>query len=311
MALLIDIGITGWMEESDLAAQVLASMPDADVRISTDMGNPEDITMAAVVSLNSDRTAQLPNLQLVQKLGAGVETIVNHPALADHVRVTRLKPDAPAREIAEWFLAYVLRAQRHLSEHAASQANAAWEPIEPRYTPDTVVGVLGLGHIGSRSAGMLRDIGFKVKGWSRSPKTIEGVDCLHGYDALPAMLGECDFVCAILPSTEDTRGLFDRALLSKMKPGSHLLNAGRGDLIDEAALMVALDNGPLQHAILDVVSQEPLPADNPLWAHPKVTITPHVSGWHLGEALKDVAENFRRLSTGETLLHEVDRARGY
>lgn len=311
MALLIDIGISGWMTEEELADQVRAAMPEADVRTSTNVGNPEDITMMAVVSLNGDRPTEFPNLQLVQKLGAGVETIVKHPGLPDHVRVTRLKPDAPAREIAEWFLAYILRAQRNMDKHDSDQAISAWSPVEPRYTPDTVVGVLGLGHIGSRSAGMLRDVGFEVKGWSRSPKEIDGVDCRHGYDALPGLLGECDFVCAILPSTTETVGLFDTKLLSAMRPGAQLLNAGRGDLIDETALMAALDADLLDRAILDVVSQEPLPSDNPLWTHPNVVVTPHVSGWHLGDALKDVAENYRRLSAGEQLLHEVDRDRGY
>ncbi|WP_164659716.1 glyoxylate/hydroxypyruvate reductase A [Tropicibacter sp. Alg240-R139] len=311
MALLIDIGISGWMTEQELADQVRAAMPEADVRLSTDVGNPEDITMMAVVSLNGDRPTEFPNLQLVQKLGAGVETIVKHPGLPDHVRVTRLKPDAPAREIAEWFLAYILRAQRNMDKHDSDQAISTWSPVEPRYTPDTVVGVLGLGHIGSRSACMLRDIGFQVKGWSRSPKDIEGVECHHGYDALPGLLGACDFVCAILPSTTETIGLFDGDLLAAMKPGAQLLNAGRGDLIVEPALMAALDAGQFDSAVLDVVSEEPLPSDNPLWTHSKVVITPHVSGWHLGEALKDVAENYRRLTAGEPLLHEVDRDRGY
>ena len=96
-----------------------------------------------------------------------------------------------------------------------------------------------------------------------------------------------------------------------MKHGSQLLNAGRGDLIDEATLIEALDKGTPGHAVLDVTSVEPLPQDSPLWAHPGVTITPHVSGWHLGDALSDVAENFRRLSVGAPLLHEVDRAQGY
>ncbi|SPJ28183.1 2-hydroxyacid dehydrogenase [Falsiruegeria mediterranea] len=311
MALLIDIGISGWMTEEELAEQVRAAMPEADVRTSADVGDPADVTMMAVVSLNGDRPTEFPNLQLVQKLGAGVETIVKHPGLPDHVRVTRLKPDAPAREIAEWFLAYILRAQRNMDKHDSDQAISAWGPIEPRYTPDTAVGVLGLGHIGSRSAGMLRDVGFQVKGWSRSSKQIEGVDCRHGYDALPGLLSECDFVCCILPSTPETVGLFDTDLLAALKPGAQLLNAGRGDLIDEAALMAALDAGQLDRAILDVVSEEPLPSDNPLWTHTKVVITPHVSGWHLGDALKDVAENYRRLSAGEQLLHEVDRDRGY
>ncbi|WP_171209477.1 MULTISPECIES: glyoxylate/hydroxypyruvate reductase A [unclassified Ruegeria] len=311
MALLIETGMTGWISNEDLARDIGKSAPDLDLRTPENLGNPEEITMMAVANLNTDRMRGLPNLKLIQKLGAGVETIVHNPALPDHIRVTRLKPDAPAQGIAEWFLAYILRHQRHMAFHQAAQSRSEWVSKAPVYTPDTVVGVLGLGHIGNRTATMLNMIGFQVMGWSRSPKQIQGVTCLHGAAALPQLLSQCDHVCAILPSTPDTTGLFDARMLAQMKPGSQLLNAGRGDLIDEAALIAALDQGTPGHAVLDVTSKEPLPADSPLWQHPSVTITPHVSGWFLGDALTDVIENFRRLTAGTDLLHEVDRARGY
>ncbi len=311
MALLVETGLSDWMSDADIAAEIKRQIPDADVRTPDTVGDRSEVTMIAVVGLHKDQPKRLPNLQLVQKLGAGVETIVANPALPDHVRVARLKPDAPAQGIAEWFLAYILRAQRHMTFYEAEQKKAAWSPKAPAYTPDSVVGVLGLGHIGGRTARMLKDVGFKVKGWSRSPKTIEGVDCRHGADELPVLLGECDHVCAILPSTPDTVGLFDAGMLAAMKPGSQLLNAGRGDLIDEDALITALNAGTPGHAVLDVVGTEPLPGESPLWRHPSITITPHVSGWHLGDAISDVAENYRRLMVGEPLLHEVDRQRGY
>ncbi|NOD77152.1 MULTISPECIES: glyoxylate/hydroxypyruvate reductase A [unclassified Ruegeria] len=311
MALLIETGLSDWIGDEEIAAKLKATAPDADIRTPQTLGNPEDITMLALVGMQSDHPARLPNLKLVQKLGAGVETIVSHPDLPAHVRIARLKPDAPAQGIAEWFVAYILRQQRHMAFHEAAQSLAEWSPREPIFTPDTVVGVLGLGHIGARTALMLRAIGFQVMGWSRTAKSIEGVTCLHGQDTLPDLLGQCDHVCAILPSTPQTVGLFDAKTLATMKPGSQLLNAGRGDLIDEAALIEALDKGTPGHAVLDVTSVEPLPQDSPLWAHPGVTITPHVSGWHLGDALSDVAENFKRLNSGAPLLHEVDRAQGY
>ncbi|MGI9368603.1 MAG: 2-hydroxyacid dehydrogenase [Ruegeria sp.] len=311
MALLVETGLSDWMSDAEIAAEIRRQIPDADVRTPDTVGDRAEIEMVAVVGLNNDQPKQMPNLQLVQKLGAGVETIVANPALPDHVRVTRLKPDAPAQGIAEWFLAYILRAQRHMRFHEDEQKKSVWSPKAPEYTPGSVVGVLGLGHIGGRTARMLKAVGFQVKGWSRSPKSIEGVDCRHGADALPTMLAECDHVCAILPSTPDTVGLFDAGMLAAMRPGSQLLNAGRGDLIDEDALITALNAGTPGHAVLDVVSAEPLPGNSPLWHHPEVTITPHVSGWHLGDAISDVAENYRRLTAGEPLLHEVDRQRGY
>ncbi len=311
MSLLIDVGMPEWMEDADLRKDVLELLPDADVRLIADMGKSEDIRVLATTRLRPDLPRQLPNLELVQKLGAGVDTMVSHPDLPEHVRITRLKPDAPAREIAEYCVAYVLRDQRNMNFHAANQTKGFWEAIAPRRTPETTVGVLGMGHIGGRTAKMLAGLEFKVIGWSRSPKYTEGIDCRWGADALPDLLGECDYVCSILPSTELTRGLFDQNILSAMKPGAVLINAGRGDLVVENDLIAALNAGAPGHAVLDVVPVEPLPSEHPFWSHSNITITPHVSGWHLGDALKDVAENYRRLIAGEPLLHEVDRARGY
>lgn len=311
MALLVNIGHDGWYRDRELAAELRNLAPGADIRTLEEPGDLAEITMLAVSGLADDLPPQLPNLALVQKLGAGVETIVAHPALAPHVQVTRLKPLEPAREIAQYCLAYVLQGQRNILAHAANQVRASWETLEPKQNHKTRVGVLGMGHIGGETAALMRDLGFEVHGWSRSAKDMEGVTCHHGAESLEPMLGQCDYICAILPSTGETRGLINAQTLTAMKPGATFINAGRGDLVDEAALIADLDRGHLGHAVLDVFCTEPLPEQDPLWSHPQVTITPHISGWHLGEALQDVVENFRRLGAGEDLLHAVDRQRGY
>lgn len=311
MALLVDVGMPEWMEDEALRSDILGRVPDADVRLCDDMGNADEIEMAAVIRLRPELPGQLPNLKLIQKLGAGVDTIVSNPNLPEHVRITRLKPDAPAREIAEFCVAYVLREQRNMAFHEEKERQGIREAIPPRYTPETAVGVLGLGHIGGRTARMFAGLGFKVIGWSRSPKHTEDVDCRQGLDALKPMLGECDYICSILPSTPETRGLFNADILAATKQGAVIVNAGRGDLVVQGDLLASLDSGHLGGAVLDVVVPEPLPSDHPYWQHPKVTVTPHVSGWHLDDALKDVAENYRRLMAREPLLHEVDRVRGY
>jgi glyoxylate/hydroxypyruvate reductase A len=311
MALLIDVGVADWMTNAEIAAEVVAHAPGADVRTREAPGDLAEITMLAVSTLDPDLPAALPRLQLVQKLGAGVETIVAHPALRPDVRVARLKPDEPAREIAEWFLSYILAHQRQHRHYAAEQTARRWSPVAPLEAPRTRVAVLGLGHIGARTARMLAAVGFSVEGWSRSPKVLDAIPCHTGDAALGALLARADHVCAILPSTALTRGFFDAGRLAAMKPGATLLNAGRGDLIDEAALLAALDRGTPGAAVLDVTQTEPLPPDSPLWTHPQVTITPHVSGWHLGDAMADVAANLLRLQAGDALLHEVDRTRGY
>lgn len=311
MALLVETGLTNWISDDEIAGTLRNLDPKADIRTPDTLGDPAGIRMIATVSLPKGRPADCPNLELVQKLGAGVESIVTHPTLPAPVRVTRLRPDAPAREIAEWFLTYILQTQRQTAFYRAEQQARRWTPVAPLEALETTVGVLGLGHIGGRTAALMQAMDFRVLGWSRSPKTLDGVETYAGLDTLPDMLGQCDHVCAILPSTHETRDLIGPDLLSAMKPGATLLNAGRGDLIDEAALIASLDTGHLGAAVLDVTSREPLPADNPLWSHARVTITPHVSGWHLGDAFKDITENYRRLLAGDPLLHEVDRQRGY
>ncbi|MCV6586644.1 MAG: NAD(P)-binding domain-containing protein [Marinibacterium sp.] len=311
MALLIATGQPDWMSDGALARDLRASDQGIDIRTPAQMGNPDDIRMIAVSRMQGDLLGYLGNLELVQKLGAGVETILDHPDLPAHIRVTRLKPDAPAREIAEYILTYVLGRQRHVDQHRRDQAQRIWAPRAPAETPQTTVGILGLGHIGGRTAAMFRDLGFAVLGWSRSAKAIPGVTCLHGEDGLTRLLQQADHVAAILPSTAQTRDLFDAAMFSQMKPGATFLNVGRGDLVVESDLIAALDHDRPGHAVLDVLRTEPLPQASPLWDHPKVTLTPHVSGWHLGDALADVTENYRRLCSGAPLLHEVDRSQGY
>ncbi|NNE22393.1 MAG: glyoxylate/hydroxypyruvate reductase A [Rhizobiales bacterium] len=311
MALLLDIRQENWMREEDLRDELAPHLPGVPIYCSFDEAAADKVVMLASIKLYPGVAAGLPNLQLVQKLGAGVDAIVADPDLKPAVRVTRLKPDAPAREIAEFCLAYVLREQRNMLFHQANAAMGQWVEREPRETLKTTVGVLGLGHIGGRTAKMFAGLEFNVIGWSRTPRQIDGIDCRAGDNALPGMLGECDYVASILPSTPQTRGLFDAELLTHMKPGSVIINAGRGDLIVEDDLIAALDADRLGGAVLDVASEEPLPEDSPLWRHPKVTVTPHVSGWHLDSLVPDVVENYKRLMDGKPLMNEVDRAAGY
>ncbi len=311
MALLIDIRAPDWLREETLRERLAPRLPGVPIYCGDPGEHAGEITMLAAVQLFPGVAASLPNLALVQKLGAGVDAIVHDPDLPSHVRVCRLKPDAPAMEIAEYCLAHVLGHLQHVAIYREQATRGEWRQFPPRQARNTVVAVLGLGHIGSRVAESFSRQGFRVLGWSRSPKDLPGVDCRHGDGALDGVLGEADFVASVLPSTPLTRGLFDYTRLSRMKQGAVLLNAGRGDLVITEDLVAALDAGHLSGAVLDVFTEEPLPADHPLWRHPAVTVTPHVSGWHLDEGLDDVAENYLRLAAGEPLLHEVDRGAGY
>ena len=311
MSLLIDIREPGWLREQDLREILAPLLPGVNIYCEKAAGHEAEITVLATVKLFPGVVDTLPNLRLVQKLGAGVDGILRDAALPESVRVCRLKPEAPAEEIAEYCLAYVLQTQRSMRLHADNALQGIWKQIPPKKRANTVVGVLGLGHIGGRTATTFAALGFQVMGWSRTQKQIDGVTCLAGNEMLPKLLGKSDYVISILPSTSETRNLFDTEMFEHMQEGAVLINAGRGDLIDEQALIMALDSGKFAGAVLDVFVTEPLPAAHPFWTHPKITVTPHVSGWHLDGAFEDIAENYRRLNSGAPLLHEVDRQAGY
>ena len=311
MALLIETNLPEWMTNEVLKAQLQPLLPDVDIRYAPNLGDLSEVVMVACVWLPAGWARMLPNLRLVQKLGAGVEAIVDDPDLPPNVQVTRLKPDIPAQEMAEYCLAHVLWQQRNMYRHIQDQAIKKWDPIPPRKTAETTIGILGLGHIGGQIASLFAQLGFRVLGWSRSAKLIEGVDCRFGADALYPLLGECDYVASVLPSTAQTRNLFNRSTFAAMKTGATLINVGRGDLIVDNDLLNALNNGHLGRAVLDVFHAEPLSREHPFWSHPQITITPHVSGWHVDNSFTTIAENYRRLIDGRTPINLVNRERGY
>ncbi|MFT5658671.1 MAG: glyoxylate/hydroxypyruvate reductase A [Gammaproteobacteria bacterium] len=311
MALLIDIKQPEWMTDEHLRETLLKVYPAGDIRCGAAPGNLDEIEMLVASTYLEGEALRYPNLKLIQKPGAGVETIIADQSIPKSVKVARIRSDTPAHQIAEYCLAGVLQEQRHLRQYRDSQALSHWQGIEPRQPGETTVAVLGLGQIGSVTASRFLANQFKVIGWSRSQKELAGVDCYSGMEQLTDVLALADYVLSILPSTSDTRGLFHEKIFRCMKPGSVLINAGRGDLVNEVDLVAALDDGKLAHAILDVMQNEPLPAQSPMWLHPNITLTPHISGWHLGDSINDIAENFRRLENNESLLHLVDRQFGY
>ncbi len=311
MALLIDIKQPEWMEDEVLRQQLLAIDPDADIRCGDNPGDPLDIEMLTTSTYLPGEALKYPNLKLVQKTGAGVDAIMVDESLPASIQVTRLRTDTSGQEMAEYALAYVLQEQRQLRQYQQNQSQNLWEAYAPHRACETTVAVLGLGRIGNLVAEKFISCDFKVLGWSRSQKNIAGVVCYAGGDQLADVLGKADYVVSILPSTPETTRLFNHKTFGLMKPSAFIINLGRGTLIDEDELIQSLDEGLLAGAILDVMQAEPLPEASRLWTHPKVILTPHVSGWHLGDAVTDIAENFRRLKAGEVLLNQVNRELGY
>ncbi|WP_422074268.1 2-hydroxyacid dehydrogenase [Tranquillimonas rosea] len=250
-----------------------------------------------------------PDLKAVLNLWAGVEGVVGNETLT--VPLTRMVDSGLTEGMVEWVTGHVLRHHLGIDANLAAQ-DGTWSKSVPPLARDRAVGVLGLGQLGAACARALAGLNFDVAGWSRSPKTIDGIACHHGDSGLDAVLARSEILVLLLPLTDETDSLMNAARLSRLPQGAVLVNPGRGQLIDDAALIDALDAGHLAHATLDVFRTEPLPPEHPFWAHPKVTVTPHIaSETRPASASRAIAANIARAERGEPLHHVVDRDAGY
>ncbi len=245
----------------------------------------------------------------VLSLWAGVERIVSNPTLTQPL--IRMVNPGMTEGMVEWVTGHVLR--HHLGTDAhVCRKTPEWNPIIPPLARERRVSVLGLGILGSACARALAALNFDVAGWSRSAKTIARVRCLHGDAGLTEALERADILVLLLPLTSETENLLNARRLALLPRGAVIVNPGRGPLIDDDALLAALDRGHLGHATLDVFRREPLPGDHPFWHHPRVTVTPHVASDSRPEhAARAIAENIRRGERGKPFRDLVDRTAGY
>jgi glyoxylate/hydroxypyruvate reductase A len=199
----------------------------------------------------------------------------------------------------------------------AQQRERVWDEHSQPVASEVVVGVMGLGVLGASAAQMLQRIGFKVAGWSRTPKTLPGIETFHGPQGLEPFLRQSEILVCLLPATPATRGILNRDLLGKLRrhgalQGAYVINAGRGSLQVDADILAALEEGALAGAVLDVFQTEPLPVESPLWGHAKVTITPHNAAQAVPQTLAiSVLEQIERIELGLPPANTVDRAIGY
>ncbi|KEO51241.1 2-hydroxyacid dehydrogenase [Thioclava pacifica] len=247
----------------------------------------------------------------VLNLWAGVERVVGNTTLTQPL--CRMVDAGLERGMVEYVTGHVLR--YHLGIDATlAQQDGVWRHdggVPPLARNRSVV-MLGLGALGKACAEALVELGFTVTGWSRTPKDIAGITCLSGEDGLRAALSRAEILVSILPDTPETTDLLNAETLALLPEGARIINPGRGTLIDDDALLAALDRGQVGHATLDVFRTEPLPPEHPYWAHPNVTVTPHIAAESRAETASEViAENIRRSEAGEPFLYLVDRSRGY
>lgn len=250
-----------------------------------------------------------PRLKAVLNLWAGVEDVVGNPTLK--VPLTRMVDQGLEDGMVEWVTGHVLRHHLGMDRHILGQ-DGIWREGAPPLARDRRVTILGLGSLGTACARALMALKFQVSGWSRREKSVPGMRCFAGPDGLEAALRDAEILVLLLPNTAETQNVLNRETLAQLPKGAVVLNPGRGPLIDDDALLDALDTGHVAHATLDTFRTEPLPPDHPFWHHSGVTVTPHIaSETRPSSAARVIAENIRRSEAGEPLLHLVDRQTGY
>lgn len=244
-------------------------------------------------------------------IGAGVDALMAL-RLPAGVPVVRLDDSGMAVQMAEFVTHAVVRHFREFDGYEADTAAGRWSYRKPRSRAEHPVGVMGLGVLGQRVAKALSGFEFPVRGWSRSPKAVEGVECFSGEAQFDAFLAGTRILVCLLPLTPETQDVMRRETLSKLLPGGYVVNVARGGHLVEEDLLALIDEGHLAGAALDVFRTEPLPAGHPFWTHPKVTVTPHTSARTLrDESIAQIAGKILALEAGRPIAGVVEPGRGY
>jgi len=278
--------------------------------------DPTSVHYAAVWKPAPAELAAFTKLRVIFNLGAGVDALLADHSLPDVPLVRVAVPDLTSR-MTEYVVLHVLMHHRQEPYLRRSQRERRWAPKFQWPASAISVGIMGLGTLGADAAGVLRRIGFRIAGWSRSARRIEGVECFHGAAQFDTFLRTTDILVCLLPLTQETRGILNRDVFARLNRNSPLgapvlINAGRGDLQNEPDILACLDDCTLGAASLDVFAQEPLPQDSPFWGHPKVVLTPHNAADTDPDAIsRHIADQIARFEAGCPLENVVDRKRGY
>ncbi|KAJ3329515.1 hypothetical protein HDU76_007749 [Blyttiomyces sp. JEL0837] len=263
-------------------------LPWATIAYPADTVDPSSIEVAIVADPPRGALTKFNNLKVIASLWTGVDGILADPTYPGHtnknITLVRLLDPEMSRSMSESALMHTLNAHRQLHAYARQQRAQVWEKrpnglFQPM-THERHVGILGSGELGQASARILSQHGFTVTTWGRSPRPVaadKGFKYLHGPEGFDQILSDSEILINLLPLTNETRGLLNKDSFAKMRKGSTLINLARGAHVIEPDLIDALDQGHIDMAVLDVFAKEPLPADNPLWNHPRVVVTPHVA----------------------------------
>ncbi len=286
-------------------------LPGLDIRIFPEVGDTAGITYLAFMHPDFDRIPPLPNLKAMFSRSAGVESFIGHPRLPP-VPLGKVEPSGGDPMMTEYVLMHVLRLHREMPLYQQAQARGEWLRRTIVRPEQRRIGFLGFGLMAKAPALLLRTLGFPVSAWTRSPKPDAGIPVCHGPDQFDRFMRHVDIAVCLLPLTRETEGILCARTFALMPKGSMVINLGRGRHLVAADLIAALDSGQLSHAALDALYPEPLPPEDPLWHHPRVTVMPHVARRPtVLQLATEIAANIRNIEAGGGLLQEVDKAMGY
>jgi len=288
------------------------ALPNEDLKTNIEADDLSKVDVALFAHKVPGVFARLPNLKLIIGLQAGVDSLLADPELPADIPVARAGDLNGDRMIAEYVLLHVLRHHRNMPFFVENQRKGVWEKPEVLEACERRVGIMGMGLIATPCATLLRDIGFQLASWTRTPNSTEGIENFHGTDALSKFLARTEILINVLPVTAETEDILCAKTFSMLPKGANFINIGRGQHVVDADLIEALDTGYLNGATLDVYRQEPLPSEHPFWSHPKITLMPHTARKTRPASIApQIAENVRRLRAGEPILQLVDREAGY
>lgn len=290
---------------------VSRALPEVSFELWPDVSSPQDIRHVVAWTLPDDVIAALPNLEILFSIGAGIDQL-DTARLPEHLRIVRMIEPGIIDTMADYVAMAALALHRNLPGHIAAQRAGSWQWRDVAPVLQCRVGIMGLGELGRAALAKLAALGFSLLGWSRLEYQIEGVDCYAGEAGLTPFLGQCDILVCLLPLTDETRHILNRATFNRLPRGAKLVNAARGGHLVQDDLLEALASGQIDAAMLDVTDPEPLPAGHPFYSHPAILMTPHVAGiTRTDTAGIALIDNLRRLLRGEPLIGEIDRRRGY
>lgn len=289
-----------------------ATFPGAEVEVWSAGAQPADY--AVVWTPPQQFIDEQTQLKGIFNIGAGVDALMTL-RMPPGVPVVRLDDAGMSVQMAEYVCHAVIRHFREFDGYEADAAQGNWTYRKPRMRQDFPVGVMGLGILGERVSRALAQFDFPVTGWSRSAKSIPGVQCFSGEAGFNDFLAATRILVCLLPLTPDTENIMRHGTLARLQPGGYVINVARGSHLVDDDLIALIDSGQLAGATLDVFRTEPLPAAHPFWTHPKITVTPHTSARTLREeSIAQIAGKIRALQDGATiasLAGVVDLDKGY